>query len=93
MQLILNQRFIKQKEKLSVSQIANIQWKDRDSITAMNFKREDPTLAMCSNSSILLQQENCSEHLNMIICIAFAQGKSLLYYYYIRVTLNGALCI
>ena len=39
MQLILNQRFIKQKEKLSVPQIANIQWKERDSITAINFKK------------------------------------------------------
>ena len=59
----------------------------------MGLKKEDPTFAICSNSSILLQQENCFEYLNMIICIAFAQGKSLIYYYYIRVTLNGALCI
>ena len=59
----------------------------------MNFKREDPTFAIWSNSSVLLEQENCSEILNMIICIAFAQGKSLVYYYYIRVTFNEALSI
>ena len=71
MQLILNQRFIKQKEKLSVPQIANIQWKERDSITAINFKREEEkqrshfsTAGLKSSSkyfeSLLPQGQECS---------------------------------